>query len=51
MDIFEIVRTVDGAISIAVLLYIYQRLERRLDSSAAEISNILHWFMNKKEHE
>lgn len=49
MDIFELIRTVDGGITIGVLLYIYMDISKRLDASANHLQEVLRWFLNRTD--
>lgn len=49
MDIFEVIRTADGIVSVAVLLYVYRDLTKRLDASTAYLQEVLRWFLNRTD--
>lgn len=49
MDIGEIIRTVDGGITIGVLIYFAQRMMQELKAVREEFQKVLWWSLNREK--
>jgi hypothetical protein len=49
MEVLEIIRTVDGFISVGILLYIYIDMRKEIRALNAYLQETLRWFLGRTD--